>query len=80
MTSERRVAYLKIAKDKLEEARKKVRIIRDDVWKDIQEKEREGEIGEDEKFRTKDAMQKIVDETSKALDEHFLRKEKEINS
>src|SRR3989344_5701400 len=80
LTAERREGYLKVAKEKLEEARKKIRGSRDDTWKDIQEKERKGLMSEDEKFRTKDAMQKIVDDASKTLDEVYARKDKEINS
>ena len=80
LTAERRQGYLKVAKERLEEARKKIRGIRDDVWKDIQEQERAKKIREDEKFRLKDEMQKVVDEVSKSFDGLFERKEKEINS
>lgn len=80
LTAERRQAYIKVAKEKLEEGRKKIRGIRDDVWKDIQDQEKAKKISEDEKFRLKDEMQKIVDEASKSFDTLFDRKEKEINS
>ena len=80
LTAERRQGYLKVAKERLEEARKKIRGIRDDVWKDIVEQERAKKIREDEKFRLKDEMQKAVDEVSKSFDGLFERKEKEINS
>ena len=78
LTSERREAYLKIAKEKLEEARKKIRMIRDEVWKDIQNQERDKKMGEDEKFRLKNEMEKIVHEVSKSLDDLVAKKEKEI--
>lgn len=78
LTSERRTALLKVAKDKLEEARKSLRGARDDIWSDIQKKEKDGSISEDEKFRFKDDMQKRVDGTGKKLDEMMERKEKEI--
>lgn len=78
LTEDRRKAIVKIAKEKLEEARVSMRTIRDHVWKDIQNKEKEGGMGEDEKFRLKDEMQKIIDASSKTLDDHFVRKEKEI--
>lgn len=80
LTAERRTAFLKVAKEKLEEARKKIRSFRDDVWKDIQDKERKGLVREDEKFRMKDSMQKVVDDASKSLDDLYSRKEKEIQS
>lgn len=80
LTAERREAYLKIAKEKIEEARRKFRTVRDDVWKDIQAQEREGKVREDEKFRLKNDMQKIVDDASKVLEDLFTKKEKEISS
>lgn len=80
LTDERRVTLMKLAKKKHEEARVSLRGVRDEIWSDIQEKERKGEMNEDDKFRLKDEMQKNVDETNKKLDEMLERKEKEINS
>ena len=80
LTSERRVTLLKIAKDKVEEARQSLRSARDDVWSDIQKQEREGEISEDDKFRFKDEMQKKVDAANAQFDASLERKEKEIQS
>ena len=79
LTSERRAQLVKIAKDKLEEARQRVRGARDEAWNSIQKMEKDGEIGEDEKFRTKDEMQKKIDEANKKLDELLSKKEAEIN-
>ena len=78
LTSERRVTLLKIAKDKVEEARTSLRSARDDVWSDIQKQERDGEIPEDDKFRFKDEMQKRVDAANAQFDAALERKEKEI--
>ena len=50
------------------------------VWKDIQNKEKAKAIGEDEKFRLKDEMQKLIDVSTKILEEKFVRKEKEIRA
>ncbi|MFA6227145.1 MAG: ribosome recycling factor [Candidatus Paceibacterota bacterium] len=80
LTSERREMIIKTAKTKLEDARKTLRGIRDEVWNDIQEKEKKGGMGEDDKFRFKNEMQKIIDEGSKALEVILEKKEKEINS
>lgn len=80
LTAERRTVFIKLAKEKLEEAKIKMRNVRDDVWKDIQKKEKDGEISEDEKFRLKDDMQKIVDAISKSMEESFIKKESEIQS
>lgn len=80
LTTERRQELIKLAKQKMEEARTAVRLARDEAWGDIQEKERAGEVSEDDKFRLKDEMQKIVDQTNAALERLFEQKEKEIDS
>ena len=80
LTSERREQLLKISKQKLEEARVALRGERDKVWSDIQAKEKDGKLSEDEKFRAKDEMQKLIDEGNKKLEELAERKEKEISS
>lgn len=78
ITSERRQAFLKVIKEKLEEARVSLRGERDQVWDDIQKAVKEKTISEDEKFRYKNDMQKIIDGANKELDEIASRKEKEI--
>ena len=80
LTSERRTQLLKLAKEKLEEARTSLRQARDDVWSDIQEQEKDKKMGEDDKFRAKDDMQKRVDAANKNFDDSLVRKEKEISS
>lgn len=78
LTGERRAALIKLAKDRLEDARIALRGARDEVWSDIQEQCREGVLSEDEKFRLKETMQKIVDAGNGRLEEMMQRKEKEI--
>ncbi|MCX6717108.1 MAG: ribosome recycling factor [Candidatus Taylorbacteria bacterium] len=80
LTTERRGLLIKTAKAKLEDARVNLRGIREEVWGDIQIKEKEGKMTEDEKFRNKNDMQKVVDEANKALEVLLEKKEKEINS
>lgn len=79
LTSERRESLIKIAKDKLEDARQSLRGIREEAWGDIQAQEKEGEISEDEKFRFKDELQKHIDAGNAALEESFKKKEVEIS-
>lgn len=78
LTTERRIALKKVLHKKLEEARVSLRAEREKVWGDIQERERKGEMPEDEKFRSKDELQKIIDEGNKKLEGIAERKEKEI--
>ena len=78
LTTERRMALVKVANNKLEEARISLRTARDEVWSEIQKKEREGGMGEDDKFRLKNEMQKIIDDAGKKLEEAAVKKDKEI--
>ncbi|MES2087499.1 MAG: ribosome recycling factor [Patescibacteria group bacterium] len=80
LTNDRRTALLKIAKDKLEDARVSVRKLRDEVQKEIEAAEKAGGMGEDEKFRLKAELQKLVDALNKKLGDAAERKEKEIQS
>jgi len=79
LTSESKNLLLKTAKEKIENGKIKIRSERDRVWADIQVKEKEGGMGEDDKFRLKNEMQKIVDEENKNFDAMYLKKEKEIS-
>lgn len=78
LTTERRTQLVKLAKTKLEEARVTVRGVRDDVMKEIDAAHKAGEIGEDDKFAKRDAVQKNVDLTNRTLEAHFEKKEAEI--
>lgn len=80
LTSERREQFAKIIKNKLEEARISIRGARDKTWEEIQQKEKQGGMGEDDKFRLKDEMQKIIDEANKKMEEMAEKKETEIKS
>ncbi|MDO8594859.1 MAG: ribosome recycling factor [bacterium] len=80
LTSERRTALMKVAKEKLEASRIHMRQIRDEIIKDIEAKEKEGGMGEDEKFRLKKEVDKLSDAENKKLQEAFERKEREITA
>lgn len=80
LTGERRAQIAKLAKDKLEEAKKELRRYRDVVIKDLQAKEKEGVYGKDEIFRLRNETQKIVDDANKKLEDSYSKKEKEILS
>lgn len=78
LTSERRAQMLKLAKEKVEGSRTTLRQARDEVWQDIQAQEKEGTITEDDKFRSKDEMEKRVKAAGVQFDDLLERKEKEI--
>jgi len=75
LTAESRTTLLKVAKQKLEEARIRLRSERQKVLSDLDK----GEMPEDEQTRTKNELQKLVDETNRKLDEFANKKEKEIS-
>lgn len=78
LTTETRQKLVKILKEKLEDARVRVRSLREETNKDIDTREKDGEYGEDEKKRYRDEMQKITDEANAELEELFGGKEKEV--
>ena len=80
LTAERRVEIVKIAKDRLEEGKKQIRIHRDEIMKDLKAKQKSGAMGEDEAHRHEKKAQKLVDEHNKKLEEFYVKKEKEIKA
>jgi ribosome recycling factor len=78
LTTETRSKLVKLLKDRLEEARVRVRSMREDTNKNIDAREKDGEYGEDEKKRYRDDLQKMVDGANAELEELFQKKEKEV--
>jgi len=68
----------RVISEKQEDARKTIRHWRENAWSEIQEKSKAGEIREDDKFRAKDDLQKIVDEANKKVEDIGERKKKEV--
>ncbi len=80
LTTETRQSLVKVLKQKLEDSRITVRKEREKVWDDVQAKEKEGKVTEDERFRAKEDIQKIIDETNTNLEAIFEKKETEAMS
>jgi ribosome recycling factor len=80
LTAERREQFVKVVKQQFEEAKVSLRNLRDKTWKSIEEKEKAGGMGEDDKFRLKEEMQKVIDGSGKNMTEMAEKKEKEIRS
>lgn len=78
LTTETRQTLVKVLKEKLEESRITVRKERERIWDEIQSQEKQGKMTEDEKFKAKDELQKIIDETNNNLEAIFDTKEKEV--
>lgn len=75
LTTDRRALLIKTAKEKLEEARIRVRNDRQKILNDIDGKD----LGEDEEKRLKGELQKLIDDINKKLEELLERKSKEIS-
>lgn len=78
LTTETRQKMVKLLKDRLEDARVRVRSLREDVNKDIDAKAKAGEYGEDERLRYREELQKIVDLGNAEFEGLFEKKEKEV--
>jgi ribosome recycling factor len=78
LTTETREKLVKLLKDRLEDARVKVRALREETNKDIDARAKAGEYGEDEQHHFRADMQKIVDGANASLEELFHNKEREV--
>ncbi len=78
LTDERRKELVKLAGKAAEAFRIKLRSHRDECIKRLKTSEEKGEITEDELFKAKDKIQKLVDETNKKVEDALKDKIKEI--
>ena len=78
LSSERRQDLIKVVKKEAEEAKIKIRHIRDEENKKINRQEEEGEIGEDQKFKLKEETQKEIDKANEEIERILENKIKEI--
>jgi len=74
LTTETRQTLVRV----LEESRISVRREREAVMEDIEAKEKEGKMTEDDRFRAKEELQKIINETNNNLEAIFEKKEHEV--
>lgn len=78
LTTERRVSFTKLVRDKVESARVTLKGVREQAKSDIIVAERDGDMSEDEKTRSLEDLQKFVDEANNNLESIGEKKEKEI--
>jgi ribosome recycling factor len=71
---------MKLAKERMEDARKSLRLAREEVQSDIEKREKAKEYGEDDKFRYKEEMQKKVDAAGARFEALLEKKEQEISN
>lgn len=80
LTAEDKEKILKVLRQLKERARESLRRNRDEAWSEIQEKQKEGELSEDEKFKAKDELEKLTKEFEEKIEEIEKKKEEEIMS
>lgn len=78
LTTERRIAFTKIVREKVEEARIAVRNEREKTKNDIIANERDGKLSEDEKIFYLESLQKFVEDANNSFEALGDKKEKEI--
>ena len=78
LSRERKNELVKLIGSTKEEYRVKLREIRDKLLEEVKEEFDKKEISEDEKFRLKEEIQKIVEQTNKSLDSQEKQKADEI--
>ena len=78
LTEEYRKSLQKLLAEKSEQAKLTIRHWREKVWKEIQDQFQDKKIREDDKFRAKDDLQKLVDDYNKKIQDIKDKKEKEI--
>ena len=78
MTEENRKDLVKVVGTKAEEARIRIRSIREDVMKELQAASKDGNISEDDQFAGKEGLQEIVDTYNARVEEARTTKEQDI--
>jgi len=78
LTEEYRNALGKTLNEKAEQSRQVIRRQRDDIWNKIQAAQKEKKISEDEKFRAKDDLQKVIDESNEKIKNLVEKKKNEL--
>ncbi len=78
LTNERRAELEKLVKKMTENSRIAVRNERDETIKKVKAAEEEGKLNEDNVFRTKEEIQKLVDKTNKNIESFLEVKIKEL--
>ena len=78
LTEEYRLSLGKILNEKAEQAKQVMRRQREDTWNKIQAAEKAKEISEDDKFRGKDELQKVVDDYQEKIKSLVEKKKNEL--
>ena len=78
LTQEYRQTLGRLLAEKSEQIKQTLRKWRDEAWGEIQEGARTGDIREDDKFKGKEDLQKLIDEYMQKIDDLVEKKKLEI--
>jgi len=78
LTEEYRQGLVKILNEKAEQSRQTMRHWREDAWNKIQTAQKEKLLSEDDKFRGKEGLQKLIDEFAEKIKKLIEKKEKDL--
>jgi len=78
LTEEYRLSLGKILNEKAEQAKQVMRRQREDCWNKIQQAQKDKLISEDDKFRGKDELQKVVDDFQEKIKTLVEKKKNEL--
>ncbi|MEK7562334.1 MAG: ribosome recycling factor [Patescibacteria group bacterium] len=78
LTEEYRQQLSKTLNEKAEQCKQTIRHWREDAWNKIQDAQKGKQISEDEKFRGKDELQKLIDEYNEKIKNLIEKKKSEI--
>lgn len=79
LTDERRQEFVKLAKSLVEQIKIRIRGLRDDANKKTEAAFKAKTLSEDQKFKTKEQIQKVVDKVNVEIENLLAGKIKEIN-
>jgi ribosome recycling factor len=79
LTEEYRKDLGRLLSEKQEAARQVMRRWRENAWEKVQNGFKEGVVREDDKFRAKDDLQKMIDDYSKKIEDLGDKKKREIS-
>lgn len=80
LTTERRLEIVKQAGEKVEEAKIRIRNVRQDAFKELKKLKDDKQISEDDQRRYEKDVQTLVDKTQEEIEAIFKQKEKEITT
>lgn len=78
LTEDRRKDFIKVTKEKAEEARVSIRNARAEAWNIIKKAKVDGDIGEDDMYRGENMIQAEVDKYNQKIETLLETKEKEL--